>query len=128
MHVCIMTVCVCVRERERNCMCAVCVREGECSVCVREREREIACMQCVCVRERETGMCACDRTVCVHAWGGDKPTLVQNDCVGGRVWIHGSSQLQCKVKCSVPLHMLDRHVTVDDSFSWHCCRWYSPLW
>ena len=66
------------------------------------------------------------------AWGGGggggKPTLVQNECIGGSVWIHRSSQLQCKVECSVQLHMLDRHVTVDDGFSRHCYRWYSPLW
>ena len=39
MHVCIMTLCVCVRER----------------VCVCVRERETACEQCayVCERERE---------------------------------------------------------------------------
>ena len=33
--------------------------------------------------------------------GGGKPTLVQNDCIGGSVWIHRSSQLVCKVECSV---------------------------
>ena len=134
---------VCVCERERLCMCAswlcVCERERECvCVCVRERERDCMWAVCICERERErlcaTWTCACDTTACVygaciHDGGGVQTHLrVRNEPVGGRVWIHESSQLQCKVKCSDWLHMLDSCVTVDDSFSWHCYRWYSPLW
>ena len=56
MHVCIMTVCVCERGRERETACVHhdCVRERESvcvCVCVRERERDYACVHhdCVCV-------------------------------------------------------------------------------
>lgn len=41
-------------DRERECVCVVCMREGECkreSVCVRDGKRV-----CVNVRERERGM------------------------------------------------------------------------
>jgi hypothetical protein len=51
------TLCVCVRERERESVC-VCVRERE-IVCVREKERE---RDCVCERERESErLCVTER-------------------------------------------------------------------
>ena len=54
-------------------VCSVCVRERlhVCSVCERLR------VQCECVLV--TGLCAC------MGGGGGKPTLVQNECIGGSV-------------------------------------------
>ena len=53
-----------------------------------------------------TRLHVCMAHACIHDGGGGGGGVqthlrVRNDPVGGRVWIRESSQLQCKVKCSV---------------------------
>ena len=67
-------------------------------MCICERERD--CVQHERVLVTRLHVCMAHASMMGEGGGVQTHLRVRNDPVGGRVWIHESSQLQCKVKCS----------------------------